>query len=177
MRYELCTPLILTLKFDAASFQFFDALRRQYFPPARNFLDAHVTLFHHLPGENLEIICEQLLQICAETKMFSLEFTEWRFLGKGSAMTIESAELLHLRARLAKMWNEDLTAQDRQKFQPHITVQNKVAPDEAKTLFRKLSADWQPREGFGEGLSLWHYIAPRWKLEANFEFGERKFNK
>lgn len=163
-------PLILTLKIDCESLRFFDALRVRYFPPERNFLTAHVTLFHHLPGASLSKIREDIAEICAETKVFPLAFTGWRFLGRGSAMTIESAELLRLRARLAKNWSEDLTMQDRQKFQPHITVQNKVAPDKAKILYEKLSAEWEEKSGFAEGLSLWHYVAPRWELEEDFLF-------
>lgn len=163
-------PLILTLKTDAESFQFFDDMRHAYFPPERNFLAAHVTLFHHLPGAKIEKIKTDLQEISAQTSIFRLEYTKWRFLGKGSAMTIESAELLRLRAALAKLWQEDLTAQDKQKFQPHITVQNKVLPDEARKLYEKLSADWQPKIGTGEGLTLWHYVAPRWKFEREFPF-------
>lgn len=163
-------PLILTLKIDDESFEFFDALRREYFPAERNFLAAHVTLFHHLPGENLESICRDISEIRNQTKVFPLEFTRWRFLGKGSAMTIESPGLISLRTQLAKLWSADLTAQDRQKFQPHITVQNKVAPDEARTLYEKLSADWRIRSGAAKGLALWHYVAPRWNLEKEFSF-------
>lgn len=163
-------PLILTLKIDAGSFHFFDEMRREHFPPERNFLAAHITLFHHLPGENIEPISDNLQQIANETGAFPLKFTKWRFLGKGSAIAIESNELLSLRARLTKLWNADLTAQDKQKFQPHITVQNKVAPDEARKLYEKLSADWQPKSGMGKGLTLWHYVAPRWKLEQEFLF-------
>lgn len=163
-------PLILTLKIDSASFEFFDDLRRKYFPPQRNFLAAHVTLFHHLPGDKLVEITSNLEEISDQTVIFSLEFTKWRFLGKGSAMAIESAELLRLRTRLSKLWEADLTAQDRQKFQPHITVQNKVAPGEARLLFEKLSTDWQTQTGFGEGLTLWHYVAPEWELEREFLF-------
>ena len=44
-------PLILSLKLDQASFDALEVLRQQYFPRARNFLSAHVTLFHQLPGE------------------------------------------------------------------------------------------------------------------------------
>lgn len=168
-------PLILTLKIDAASFAFFDDLRRKYFPPERNFLAAHVTLFHHLPGAEIERIEADLQMICDQTDVFPLAFTKWRFLGKGSAMTIESAELLRLRARLAHVWNEELTRQDSQKFQPHITVQNKVAPDEARALFENLAADWQPRNGVGEGLTLWHYVAPKWKLAREFSFRRQNF--
>ena len=165
-------PLILTLKIDAQSFEFFDAMRREYFPPERNFLSAHVTLFHHLPGENLENTRREIQRICAETAVFSLHFTRWRFLGKGTAMTIESPELLSLRNSLAKVWSKDLTPQDGQKFQPHITVQNKVAPDQARRTFETLTANFEPRSGLAKGLTLWHYAGGAWKFEAEYMFVE-----
>lgn len=164
------SPLILTLNLDSASFRFFDDLRQKHFPPERNFLAAHVTLFHHLPGAEIETVKQDLAEICRKFVPFSLKFTRWRFLGKGSAMTIESADLLKLRANLADRWFDWLTPQDRQKFQPHITVQNKTEPPEAKILFENLSADWQEKSGVGEGLSLWHYENPRWRLEESFSF-------
>ena len=43
-------PLILSAVLDAPVQERLDALRRAHFPPERNHLDAHVTLFHHLPG-------------------------------------------------------------------------------------------------------------------------------
>ena len=46
-------PLILTLALDADSQAHFDALRKQHFPPAINYLAAHLTLFHHLPGQRV----------------------------------------------------------------------------------------------------------------------------
>lgn len=168
----MSAPLILTLKLDAASSGFFDDLRVRHFPPDRNFLRAHVTLFHHLPGADLGNIKRDLTKICIENAPFSLAFTRWRFLGKGTAMTIKSEDLLNLRARLVRLWNENLTAQDRQKFQPHITVQNKVAPAEARELFEKLSADWQVRRGEARGLSLWHYLGSNWRLEKDFLFSD-----
>ena len=166
-------PLILTLKIDDNSFDYFDGLRREHFPPERNFLDAHVTLFHHLPGENLRAICDDLTA-ATEIERFPLNFTSWRFLGKGSAINIESAELINLRACLANLWRENLTAQDAQKFQPHITVQNKTEPDAAKSLYRQLAADWQPKTGAAIGLSLWHYLGAKWKLERDFIFPDAK---
>lgn len=44
-------PLIVTLALDEQAQARFDALRSRHFPPDRNVLDAHVTLFHALPGE------------------------------------------------------------------------------------------------------------------------------
>ena len=43
-------PLILSAVLDGPVQRRLDALRRTHFPPHRNHLDAHVTLFHHLPG-------------------------------------------------------------------------------------------------------------------------------
>ena len=42
-------PLIVTALLDEAAQQRFDRLRRSHFPPERNHLDAHLTLFHRLP--------------------------------------------------------------------------------------------------------------------------------
>ena len=39
---------ILTADLDDASFDLLDVLRRAHFPPERNFLSAHLTLFHRL---------------------------------------------------------------------------------------------------------------------------------
>lgn len=163
-------PLILTLKIDDESFHYFDSLRQQYFPLKRNFLAAHITLFHHLPGEKLENIKGELAKVCAETQKFSVHFTEWRFLGKGTAMKIESDELLKVRSKLGVLWRDYLTAQDKQKFQPHITVQNKVEPNTARELFETLSAGLKLKTGEAEGLTLWHYMGGPWKLEEEFPF-------
>ena len=43
-------PLILSAVLDAPVQQRLNVLRRAHFPAERNHLDAHVTLFHHLPG-------------------------------------------------------------------------------------------------------------------------------
>lgn len=173
MGFVILPPLIVTLKFDDDSFEFFDNLRRLYFPPERNFLSAHLTLFHRLPGEESNKIEGDLISVCNGFENFPLKFTEWRTLGRGVAMTVESPELQALRRFLANVWIGWLTAQDRQKFQPHITVQNKVAPDEAKYLYENLAADWQARTGEATGLRLWHYLGGEWKSERDFFFGAK----
>ncbi len=167
-------PLILTVELDADSFGFFDALRREYFPPERNFLAAHVTLFHNLPGEEIARIEANLKDVCAEYESFELRFPTLRFLGKGTAAEIESAEVLKLRSTLAAEWNEWLTAQDKQKFKPHITIQNKAVPDEARRLFETLQANWKPRTGNAVGLQLWHYLGGPWDLANEFSFGAKQ---
>jgi hypothetical protein len=44
-------PLIVTALMDAVAQERFDQLRRSHFPPERNHLDAHLTLFHRLPDD------------------------------------------------------------------------------------------------------------------------------
>ena len=43
-------PLILTALLEPDAAARFEAMRRAYFPPARNKTPAHLTLFHALPG-------------------------------------------------------------------------------------------------------------------------------
>lgn len=165
-------PLILTLKLDSDLFGSFDALRRKHFPSERNFLAAHITLFHHLPGEEISTVKDDLTRICAEYEAFEIRFPTLRFLGKGTAAEIESAELLRLRSMLAAVWEIWLTAQDQQKFKPHITIQNKVAPDKARKLYEELRANWQAITGKAVGLQLWHYLGGPWELAEEFTFGK-----
>jgi hypothetical protein len=93
-------------------------------------------------------------------------------LGRGTAIEIESTDLNCLRDELKNIWIEWLTSQDRQKFKPHITVQNKVAPESARILFDNLSANWSSRNGSGIGIQLWHYLNGPWKLAEEFTFGQ-----
>lgn len=164
------SPLIVTAKLDVASFDFFDEMRRRYFPPERNFLSAHITLFHHLPGEEIDLVRNDLKQIALQQTKIALNFSSIRFLGRGTAIEIAAPELISLRAKLANKWREFLTAQDQQKFKPHVTVQNKVAPDEAKILYEQLKAGWQSRKGSAVGLQLWHYVGGPWRLADEFIF-------
>jgi hypothetical protein len=65
------------------------------------------------------------------------------------------------------MW---LSPQDRQGYRPHVTIQNKVMPDEARQLYDRLEGEWKPFMGYGEGLMLWYYQGGPWKLVSEFPF-------
>jgi 2'-5' RNA ligase len=164
-------PMILTLKIERAAFDLFDKLRRRHFPPERNFIPAHITLFHALPAEQENFVRETLTKIVGATAAFDLNFSAARFLGKGVAVNVESAALIALRADLVKLFNGFLTAQDAQKgYRPHVTIQNKVAPEAARRLFEKFSDEWQPVVFRAEGLLLWQYLGGPWKLIAEYDF-------
>ncbi|TPG55658.1 2'-5' RNA ligase family protein [Roseomonas nepalensis] len=163
-------PLILTLGFDEVSFARLDALRRAHFPPERNQIPAHLTLFHALPGDALDEVLAGLRTACASTAPFDVRFTGPRSLGRGVALEAASPPLLALRKALAYCWSGWLTRQDAQGFRPHVTVQNKVTAEAAAALLASLSAGFEPWEARGEGLLLWHYRGGPWERAASLPF-------
>ncbi|MBD2258487.1 2'-5' RNA ligase family protein [Pseudanabaena sp. FACHB-2040] len=163
-------PLILTLKLDATTFDRLDPLRQQHFPSDRNFLPAHVTLFHALPGDQESSIQDTLNTLSDSTTELPLSFPNLRFLGQGVAIEIDAPDLLQLRQALANTWQPWLSRQDSQRYRPHVTIQNKVKPEIARQLYDYLSQDWQPLSGKGEGLLLWRYQGGPWEALGEFLF-------
>lgn len=163
-------PLILTLALDERSFAFFDSLRRRHFPTNRNFISAHLTLFHHLPRGKLDAITGELAARAAAQPPLALEVTGLRSLGRGVAYTLASPALASLRQALAQDWSNWLTPQDRQKHQPHVTVQNKVEPADARALLDELAGAFRPFTATGEGLDIWWYRGGPWEKARHFPF-------
>ena len=159
-------PLILTLGFHPEDQARFDALRQRHFPPERNHIPAHLTLFHHLPGSEAEAVDDSIRLAAAQQAAFAVEVTGLRSLGRGVAYTIASAPLASLRAGLARHWHDHLTAQDRQGWRPHVTVQNKVAPAEAATLLAAMQGAFTPFQVRAEALLLWRYLNGPWELAS-----------
>lgn len=164
-------PLVLTLALDGASFARLDALRRRHFPPERNHVPAHLTLFHALPGNEEASVVRDLAAACRVQRRFTLSATGWTSLGRGTALSVSAPELLALRQSLAREWRDWLTAQDSARIAPHVTIQNKVAPPEANALLRELRAGFVPFEMHGEGLLLWRYLGGPWEALRRFPFG------
>jgi 2'-5' RNA ligase len=114
-----------------------------------------------------------LKELSGSATVLNLTFSSLRFLGKGVAVNVESAELLELRKKLAASWTAWLEAQDKQPFKPHVTVQNKVTPEVAQALFENFSQSWVPFSGRGTGLLLWRYLGGPWELVEKFPFLEK----
>ncbi len=93
-----------------------------------------------------------------------------RSLGRGVAYTLSSPNLLRLHAQLAVAFADVLIPQDRQRFQPHVVVQNKVDPQAAKTTLESLSLGFEPWEAKALGLLWWEYLGGPWKLLERFPF-------
>ncbi|MDQ2793771.1 MAG: 2'-5' RNA ligase family protein [Bacteroidota bacterium] len=167
---ETAPPLILTLALDAPSQAYFNNLRRQHFPPAINYLAAHLTLFHHLPGTELPAVRAHLQAVAQARSPLALAISGLRSLGRGVAFTLENDQLRALHRQLQTDFAPHLTPQDRQKLQPHITIQNKVDPAAARQLLADLQAGFAPFEAVGTGLHLWAYRGGPWESLAEFPF-------
>ena len=160
-------PLILTLQMHAAAQSFYEDLRRRYFPPERNLIPAHLTLFHHLPDEDRTR--QVLLEAAQRTPAFHLTNPHLRSLGRGVAVFFQSQDLQRLHAALSASFQADLIPQDRQRFQPHIVVQNKVDPATAKHTLAELQAHPFPSPQ-AIGLTPWRYLGGPWERLTDLPF-------
>lgn len=162
-------PLVLTLAVDPRAQAFFDRLRREHFPPGRNHLAAHVTLFHQLPGQALAPVRADVEE-AVQRPAYDVAVTGVRLLGRGVAYALRSAETDVVRAELARRWEPSLTAQDRRPSALHVTVQNKVAPEVARGLYADLAATGHPGSVRACGLDLWRYLGGPWELLSRHRF-------
>lgn len=163
-------PLVVTAHLDDASFAILDSLRRRHFPPALNRIPAHVSLFHALPGAELAGVAATLAEVAAATAPFELWPTGPMSLGRGVALRYDSDTLSRLHGALARRFASWLTPQDRQRFKAHVTIQNKVAPAEARALLARLAPDEAPVCRV-EGIDLWRYRGGPWEPVATLRFG------
>ncbi|WP_398465515.1 2'-5' RNA ligase family protein [Tardiphaga sp.] len=160
---------ILTAELDAENFAWLDGLRRAHFPAERNFLSAHLTMFHRLSPLHIE----RLLAIPPPSGPMKIAFTGVTFLGFGSAIRATSSELERLREELKDGMGDGFSRQDARHWSPHVTVQNKVSPEEARDLFRTLDDKFTTRDGEVLGLLIWEYLGGPWKLARRLPFEHR----
>jgi 2'-5' RNA ligase len=123
-----------------------------------------------LPGEERSAIARQLDLLCREQPPITLSATGLLPLGYGVAVAITSPELVTVRQILQREWSHWLSPQDQQRFQPHVTIQNKASPEVARATRAELAAVFAPFSVRGEGLQLWHYRGGPWELARRFRF-------
>lgn len=164
-------PFIVCLKMDRLSFERLSAWRKLYFPPERNFLDAHLTLYHRLPFPAHEIIRDALRNLTMRRESFVLTFEQivhhQLFLG----IKLATPEVVQLKKELDRDLTLWLAPQDRQTIVPHVTVSNNgqlEAVDRAKEELEKTFVPWQGR---AEGLQLFRYRRGPWEWLEDFSFG------
>lgn len=163
------SPIIVTALMGQADFAWANDLRRTHFPPERNHVPAHISLFHHLPPARLDELMRMLRDLSAESPP-PARLADLLFLGRGVALRVESPDLLAMRDHIAWHFQTDLIPQDQGTPRLHITIQNKVEPAVAKALHSALSAGFRPRPLAIVGLAAWHYLGGPWQLAGQVKF-------
>ena len=161
--------LIVTAELDPGDFAWIDNLRRQHYPPERNHVAAHLTIFHAIPpsaeGELRRRLAQTVRRATPAATIAGL-----MDLGGGVAFRVVSPDLDRIREELAENLHGLLSAQDSGGWRPHITIQNKVAPKLAQPLKGSLERDFAPRSLGIVGLGLHRYLGGPWERIATYPF-------
>ena len=162
-------PLVITLKIDESAQKFFDAERKKYFPAYCNYVDAHITLFHKLPSNNIEI--ENIIEKFAKTKSFKIDITNIVLQENGVVYEIKCKELLQLHKAMQEDLARFLIRNDRKKLWPHITIQSKATNYKAFKTHAELLKKFKPLNANAIGFSCWYYVKGYWEKKNDYLFG------
>jgi hypothetical protein len=160
------TTYILTAEMDPESFSWLDRLRQQYFPPERNLLPAHLTMFHRLSSAQTARLDDFELPDGPIPILLSAPIQ----LGSGVAFRIQSPELERLRTAARQAMSGEFSKQDSQGWRPHVTIQNKVPAEAAKQLYRTMENGFEQSVGAVTGLLLWEYLGGPWQMARRLSF-------
>ena len=164
-------PIIVSALFAGEDQAWLDGLRRVHFPPARNQLAAHLTLFHHLPPSLAEELRDRLAILTRGEDGLPAEAAGLMNLGGGTAIRIVCPPLEAIRAELAEAFRGMLVPQDAAGWRPHVTIQNKVTAAEAAALRATLEPGFaKPRPLRVAALAAWWYRGGPWEAMARHPF-------
>lgn len=161
--------LIITAQIGSPDLGWLDELRRAHYPPGRNQLAAHLTMFHALPPSSEAEVRSALARRCTE-ELPRASIEGLMDLGGGVAFRVVSPEIDRIREELAVEFHGLLGAQDAGGWRPHITIQNKVATKEARALLAQLQTGFRPRPLKISGLGLHRYLGGPWENLASIRF-------
>lgn len=162
-------PLIIAAQLAKADFAALDALRRRHYPPERNRVPAHLTLFRSLPPSSEREVRTRLSRAAAGAPPMA-SISGVMDLDGGVALRVASKELERIRNDLAEEFGGLLSSQDRGRWTPHVTIQNKVEERTARALLRTMRSQFEPRPLKISGLQLVRYSGGEWEPLASFAF-------
>jgi len=166
----MTAPLIVTAELGPADLATLDSLRRRHFPPERNRLAAHLTMFHAVPALLEPELKQRLAAIAASSPPPAATLAGLMDLGGGVALRIISDDLEAIRDDLGEAFRGSLTQQDSHGWRPHVTIQNKVAPKVARALLGELELGFEPRPLVIAGLAYHHYEGGPWRVGKRYAF-------
>ena len=162
-------PLLVTAELPPAILAWADGLRRAHYPPEKNRLRAHVTLFHALPP-SAEAEVRRLLAELAKAAPPPARVSGVWDMGTGTAFDLASPAMAAVHERIGERLHGVLTRQDDRRLRLHITVQNKVSRQAARALQAALRAAFEPREFAFRGLGLYAWDEGLWQEIGDYPF-------
>ncbi|MEM7687667.1 MAG: 2'-5' RNA ligase family protein [Pseudomonadota bacterium] len=170
----MAQPFVLTAALPPEIQGWANGLRQAHYPPERNHLHAHVTMFHSFAPSLLAELKDFLPRVTAQSAPPQAAISGIMDLGTGTAIALASSELLELRAMIADHFHGSLTDQDLHEPRPHITIQNKVSKREARALQAALKLEVEIKADSGPfafpALELHHYQGGPWELTKRSAF-------
>ena len=164
--------LIVTAEIAPPDLSWLDRLRRLHYPPERNQLPAHLTMFHALPPSAEGEVRRSLARLAAERPPRA-SIDGLMDLGQGVAFRIVSPDLDAMRRELAANFRGLLSAQDSGGWRPHVTIQNKVSVREARQLLEALEREFRPTPLGIAGVGLHRYLGGPWEPLERYSFRGR----
>ena len=161
--------LIVTAEIAQRDFSWLEGLRRAHYPPERNQVPVHLTMFHALPP-SAEAEVRSRLASLAKGNPPRATIEGLMDLGGGVAYRVASPDLDRMREELTQGLHGLLGAQDSGGWQPHVTIQNKVQPKAARALIASLERDFMPRPLAISGIGLHRYLGGPWDNLAIYSF-------
>ncbi len=131
-----------------------EGLRRAHYPPERNHVPAHVTLFHALPLSAQGEVQRLASRVCAQTPPPAAQLAGLADLGTGTAVAVHSPALAAVHADLAEALQGLLGLADQGRPRFHVTVQNKVVRSEARALQAALAGRFEGQAFAFAGIDL-----------------------
>ena len=168
--FSQAPPFIVTAQMPPDIMAWADNLRRMHFPPERNHLAAHVTLFHSFAPSLFGELKRVLPRMAREYAPPAARLDGLMNLGSGTAIAVASPAMLAIWARIAEYFHGALTAQDQHPPRLHITIQNKVTREEAVALQHSLENAITPRKFSFTGLELFIYRGGPWERVGQWPF-------
>ncbi len=162
-------PIIVTALFAPGDDGWLQQLRRDHYPPERNQVPAHLTLFHQLPP-SCEAEFNHRIADIVRAPPPRATVAGVMDLGGGTALRVESGDLEAMRGELADALHGLLTPQDQAGWRGHVTIQNKVEPRAARRLQAELRAAFRPRPLAIPALATWRYLDGPWERIRSFPF-------
>lgn len=165
-------PLIVTADFAPADFAWLESLRRAHYPMELNRVPAHLTMFQGLPPSAIDEV-KRKLAFHAAGPPPQATIAGLMSLSGGVAFRVASEELEAIRDTIADHFHGLLCAPDAAWWRPHVTIQNKVPPRQARALLEELERDFRPRPLGISGLSVHRYRGGPWETLGTYKFRGR----